>query len=150
MAMEHELQSVDAGPWSGTLQKFPPDRYQGPTHPSDGVGPPRMCDILAAPLRQTPYDTSKKAVLVRTAVTERKRLQMFLSPTDLGDRHPSQLLRQFIQRLPPVVLMALTTALDLNLSTLVTIAEKLCEIAPPQLSRRCTVNNRSTTPEPSS
>ncbi|KAL1469957.1 hypothetical protein MTO96_024722 [Rhipicephalus appendiculatus] len=78
---------------------------------------------------------------------------MVLSPTELGDRRPSQLLRQiqallgvrassfddvllkelFIQRLPPMVQMVLTTASELNLSSLAALADKVYEIAPSQL-----------------
>ncbi|XP_037515443.1 uncharacterized protein LOC119391865 [Rhipicephalus sanguineus] len=143
-----------------------------------------LCDILSAPLSQTPYDTLKKAILERTAISERRRLQMLLSPTELGDRRPSQLLRQmqallgvrassfddvllrelFIQRLPPMVQMVLTTASELNLSSLAALADKVYEIAPSQLpvpdtsseSRTSTTlaatlpASQSSTPNPSS
>ncbi|KAH7935482.1 hypothetical protein HPB52_008449 [Rhipicephalus sanguineus] len=79
-------------------------------------------DILSAPLGQTLYDTLKKAILERTAISERRRLQMLLPPTELGDRRPSQLLRQ-MQALLGVRASSFDDALLKN----------LYEIAPSQL-----------------
>ncbi|KAH6937584.1 hypothetical protein HPB50_001864 [Hyalomma asiaticum] len=113
-----------------------------------------LCDILSAPLSQTPYDTLKKAILERTAVSERRRLQMLLSSSELRDRRPSQLVGQmaallgvrassfydvllkelFIQRLPPMAQMVLTTVSELSPSSLAALANKVYKIASSQLT----------------
>ncbi|CAN7981259.1 unnamed protein product, partial [Ixodes pacificus] len=54
-------------------------------------------DVLANPAAATPYDQLKNALLQRTDVSERSRVQQLLSAEDLGDRRPSQLLRRMTQ-----------------------------------------------------
>ncbi|CAN8022129.1 unnamed protein product, partial [Ixodes persulcatus] len=51
-------------------------------------------DILARPPATNPYDSLKTAILELTMLSERKRLQQLVSAEELGDRRPSQLLRQ--------------------------------------------------------
>ncbi|KAM7310284.1 uncharacterized protein ISCGN_007197 [Ixodes scapularis] len=106
-------------------------------------------DILARPPATNPYDALKTAILERTMLLERKRLQQLVSAEALGDRRPSQLLRQmqallgdraatfdsqflkelFLQRLPPSVQMILVTASDLSLPALALHADKIMEVA---------------------
>ncbi|CAN8024473.1 unnamed protein product [Ixodes persulcatus] len=82
-------------------------------------------------------------------LSERKRLQQLVSAEELGDRRPSQLLRQmqallgdraaafnsqfvkelFLQRLPPSVQVILATASDLSLPALALHADKIMEVA---------------------
>ncbi|CAN7938082.1 unnamed protein product, partial [Ixodes hexagonus] len=95
------------------------------------------------------YDALKAAILERTMLSERKRLQQLVSAEELGDRRPSQLLRQmqallgeraatfdsqflkeqFLQRLPPSVQMILATASDLSLPALALHTDKIMEVA---------------------
>ncbi|CAN7937942.1 unnamed protein product, partial [Ixodes hexagonus] len=106
-------------------------------------------DILSRPPAANPYDALKAAILERTMLSERKRLQQLVSAEELGDRRPSQLLRQmqallgeraatfdsqflkelFLQRLPPSVQMILATASDLSLPALALHADKIMEVA---------------------
>lgn len=102
------------------------------------------------PQSQTLCNMLKKAILEHTTVSERKRLQVLLSSTELADCRPSQVLRQmqallgtwvscfdnsllkelFIQCPLPMVQMVLASVLELSLSTLAALANK---IAPSQL-----------------
>lgn len=111
-------------------------------------------DLLSNPPTTAPYDALKAAIIERTTVSERKRLQQLLATEELGDRRPSQLLRHmqallrdravtfdptllrelFLQRLPSTVQMVLTTAADLTLPALALHADKIMEVAPPQAS----------------
>lgn len=98
----------------------------------------------------TPYDILKKAVIERTAATLRQRMRQLLTPAELGDRKPSQLLRHmrlllgsinpdpaflreiFLQRLPSQVQLVLSSQ-DLNTSpdVLAELADRAMEIAVP-------------------
>ncbi|XP_064471771.1 uncharacterized protein LOC135386007 [Ornithodoros turicata] len=111
-------------------------------------------DILASPSPSTPYDQLKKALLQRTTLSSRSRLQQLLSTKELGDRRPSQLLRRmrqllgdqsasvddallrelFLQRLPQNVQMVLATAADMTLDQLATLADAVMEVANPAVA----------------
>lgn len=113
-----------------------------------------VADLIASPPPQAPYDQLRTAVLQRTMMSERKRLQQLLNAEELGDRRPSQLLRAMqalladrsatldeallrellLQRLPPTVQMVLTTAASLPLSELAGLADKVMEVASPGAS----------------
>lgn len=100
-----------------------------------------------------PYDQLKAALLERTAASERTRIQQLLSAEELGDRRPSQLLRRmtqllgtsattmdtavlrelFLQRLPSQVQMVLATATAMDLTSLAALADKVMEVATPNL-----------------
>lgn len=106
-------------------------------------------DILANPPSENPYDALKAAILSRVSLSERQHFQHILSAEELGDRRPSQLLRElqslygntapamdstllkhiFLQRLPPSVQMILATASDLPLPALAARADKILEVA---------------------
>ncbi|XP_064486038.1 uncharacterized protein LOC135398579 [Ornithodoros turicata] len=111
-------------------------------------------DILASPSPSTPYDQLKKALLQRTTLSSRSRLQQLLSTEELGDRRPSQLLQRmrqllgdqsasvdddllrelFLQRLPQNVQMVLATAADMTLDQLATLADAVMEVANPAVA----------------
>ncbi|XP_037515832.1 uncharacterized protein LOC119393080 [Rhipicephalus sanguineus] len=100
-------------------------------------------------LPAAPYDELKAALLDRTAASERTRIQQLLSTAELGDRRPTQLLRQmmqllgsrahamdsavlrelFLQRLPSNVQMVLATASTIDLPSLAALADKVMEVA---------------------
>ncbi|XP_064462469.1 uncharacterized protein LOC135373139 [Ornithodoros turicata] len=123
-----------------------------------------VADLIASPPPQAPYDQLRTAVLQRTMMSERKRLQQLLNAEDLGDRRPSQLLRAmqalladrsasfdeallrelFLQRLPPTVQMVLTTAASLPLCDLAGLADKVMEVASPAASISAVGHNHPT------
>ncbi|KAH6922184.1 hypothetical protein HPB50_010789 [Hyalomma asiaticum] len=53
--------------------------------------------ILASPHPSHPYDTLKEAIISRKSECKHSRLQQLNTATELGDRHPSQLLRRMPQ-----------------------------------------------------
>ncbi|XP_049513996.1 uncharacterized protein LOC119431778 [Dermacentor silvarum] len=119
-----------------------------------------IADLLNAPLSTAAYDDLKAALLQRTAASQRSRIQQLLSAEELGDRRPSQLLRRmrqllgdntstiddtlsrelFLQRLPANVQIVLATASTKDLTRLVTLADKVMEVATPTIA--------ATTPSP--
>ncbi|KAH7964146.1 hypothetical protein HPB51_027616 [Rhipicephalus microplus] len=58
-----------------------------------------LADILASPHPSHLYDTLKTAIISRMSESEHSRLQQLITATELGDRHPSQLLRRMRQLL---------------------------------------------------
>lgn len=110
-----------------------------------------VADVLQTPPQQDQYTRLKSAILDRTTLTERKRLQQLLNAEELGDRRPSQLLRSmeallgdraptfdaqllrelFMQRLPPQVQMILAAASSLPLHNLAQQADKIMEVVGP-------------------
>lgn len=56
-------------------------------------------DLIVTRPATSQYDTLKAAVIKRTSVSEQRRLRQLLSEEELGDRKPSQLLRQMRQLL---------------------------------------------------
>ncbi|XP_064483070.1 uncharacterized protein LOC135395913 [Ornithodoros turicata] len=114
----------------------------------------QVVDILSAPPANAPFDALKTAILERTTASERKRLQQLLTAEELGDRRPSQLLRDmqnlladraatfdptllkelFLSRLPANVQMILATATTHPLQDLAAHADKIMEVSPPQVA----------------
>ncbi|CAN8017729.1 unnamed protein product, partial [Ixodes persulcatus] len=110
--------------------------------------------VLTNPSPATPYDQLKNALLQRTEVSERSRVQQLLSAEELGDRRPSQLLRRmtqvlgerannladvflrelFLQRLPSNVQMVLATATTLDLTGLAALADAVTEVTTPSVA----------------
>ncbi|XP_064479967.1 uncharacterized protein LOC135393482 [Ornithodoros turicata] len=106
-------------------------------------------DILASPSPSTPYHQLKQALLQRTTLSSRSRLQQLLSTEELGDRRPSQLLRRmrqllgdqsasvddallrdlFLQRLLQNVQIVKATAADMTLDQLDTLGDAVMEVA---------------------
>lgn len=108
-------------------------------------------DILISPPADQPFSTLKEKLLLRTTVSEQRRLQTLLTTVELGDRTPSQLLREmqrllgesaqqidqalirelFLQRLPPSIRMILaSTGPDISLDAQATLADKMMEVSP--------------------
>ena len=108
-------------------------------------------DLLIRPPTDNPYDTLKAKLIKRTDASE---LQQLISGEELGDRKPSQLLRQmqqllgdhlgvgadcnaflkelFLQRLPANVQMVLDPATDR--AKLAEMADKIVEVATPTIA----------------
>ena len=112
-------------------------------------------DLILKPPEATPYDILKQQLIKRTTASEQRRLQQLLSTKELGDRKPTQLLRQmqqllgdapeiadgsfirelFLQRLPGNVRMVLASAgPDVTLEGLAQLADKVAEVATPLIS----------------
>ena len=62
---------------------------------------PDVRDLILHPPEEDPYDALKKAILKRTTMSEERRIQHLLEGVQLGDRKPSQLLRQMQQLAGP-------------------------------------------------
>ena len=111
-------------------------------------------DLILTPPSTAPYDRLKEALIRRTGDTEASRLQQLLAATELGDRKPSQLLRQmqrllsnkildaamfrqlFLQRLPLQVVMVLeASASTVSLPALAETADKLMHLHHQSFSR---------------
>jgi hypothetical protein len=107
-------------------------------------------DLIITPPTITPYDTLRKQLTRRTTPSQQQKLQQLLSTDELGDRKPSQLLRQmqqllgdqagdaggtflrelFLQRLPGNVRMVLaSTDATTTLENLAALADKVMEVA---------------------
>ncbi|XP_064468262.1 uncharacterized protein LOC135378982 [Ornithodoros turicata] len=111
-------------------------------------------DLVASPPAHTPYDTLKAELIRRTSMSEQRRYQRLLTQEELGDRTPSQLLRRmrqllgdrpdalddsllrqlFLQRLPANVCMVLAAADNMSLNDLANLADRVLEMAPPQIA----------------
>lgn len=102
-----------------------------------------------------PYGTLKEAILRRTSISQRARLQQLLSTEELGDRRPSQLLRHmlqligphtaqfdndllielFLQRMPGHIQQVLTVVREgSSIDKLAETADKLIEIQQPTIN----------------
>lgn len=107
-----------------------------------------ISDVLSSPDESNPYGHLKRTLLARTTVSERERLQQLLSTEGLGDRRPTQLLRQmkcllsesrfdvdlrllrelFIQRLPSNIQQVLAVSPpETDLETLAVTADRVLE-----------------------
>ena len=114
-------------------------------------------DLLLRPPDETPYDKLKAELIKRTAASEQRKLQQLISGEELGDRKPTQLLRQmqqllgnhlgagaemnaflkelFLQRLPANVRMVLASADPAtDLAKLADMADKTVEVASPTIA----------------
>lgn len=109
-------------------------------------------DVLISPPNTQKYKALKKAIVERTTVSTKKRLQQLLTSEQLGDRTPSQLLRRmrqltgnkvdvvsnellktlWVQRLPPSVQAVIATRLSTedSLETLASTADLIMEVVP--------------------
>ena len=111
-------------------------------------------DLILRPPEENPYDILKAQLIKRTAASEQRRLQQLLSTEELGDRNPTQLLRQlqqlagntpglldgnflkelFLQRLPSLVRMVLASTRDgTPIEDLAQLADKIIEVAAPPI-----------------
>ncbi|XP_075726354.1 uncharacterized protein LOC142768282 [Rhipicephalus microplus] len=109
-----------------------------------------ICDILVGPLWDTPYTTVKQALLHRLVPPKHWCIQQLMCDEELGDRRPTQFLRNlqhllgtqpygsetsilcelFPQHLPPTMRMALVTAQDKPLSELAEMVDDMMDVAP--------------------
>ncbi|KAL3186613.1 hypothetical protein MRX96_027424 [Rhipicephalus microplus] len=131
-------------------QADPP--YIGQDSHTAGAPAEQVSDTLVAyrmNLPAAPYEELKAALLDRTASSVRARIQQLRTTVELGDRRPTQLLRQmmqllgscahalnnavlrelFVQRLPSNVQKALATAFTVDLPSLAALAHKVMEEA---------------------
>ncbi|XP_064479110.1 uncharacterized protein LOC135392325 [Ornithodoros turicata] len=110
-----------------------------------------VADVLQAPPQENHFTNLKSAILDRTTLTGRKRLQQLLNAEELGDRRPSQLQRSmesllgdraptfdaqmlrelFLQCLPTQAQMILTAASSLPLDDLAQQADEIMEVVGP-------------------
>ena len=109
-------------------------------------------DITLHPSEQ-PYKTIKEELQKRVCMSRRQQLQQLLHVEDLGDRKPSQLLRQmlklrggttgeadqdeifreiYLQKLPLAIRTALAIHKDETLSSLAEMADNMVEVQGPQ------------------
>ena len=113
-------------------------------------------DLLLKPPHDHPYDVLKAQLIKRTAASEQRKLQQLISGEELGDRKPTQLLRRmqqllgdklgsadnshflrelFLQRLPANVRMVLaSTDATMDVNKLAELADKVLEVATPNIS----------------
>ncbi len=100
----------------------------------------------------------KAALIQRTTLSEQRRLQQLFSTEELGDLKPTQLLRRiqqllgdkvtdssflrelFLQRLPSHVRMVLASSDSPDLDKLAQLADKIVEVAAPQINSTTTTS----------
>lgn len=107
-----------------------------PPQVADEIG-----DVLSQPPSENAYDRLRCALLARTMESERSQVQHLLTPQELGDRRPSQLLHRmhrllssetsdnqdtmlrglFLSKLPEGMRMILAAAEDASLDRLVVV-----------------------------
>jgi hypothetical protein len=102
-------------------------------------------DLILSPPTTTPYTTLKFQLIQRIAVSRQCRFQQLIHSEDLGDRRPTQLLRQMQQligdeitstdnsfsKVTTSVRMVLASTVNDNLQELAELAAKVTEVAPP-------------------
>ena len=114
-------------------------------------------DLILNPPTETPYDSLKNELVKRTTASEQRKLQQLISGEELGDRKPTQLLRQmqqllgdrlsasadaasffrelFLQRLPANIRMVLaSTDSTMDINKLADMADKVIEVSAPSVS----------------
>lgn len=113
----------------------------------DGVALQGVADIITSQLPATgKYDLLKKCIIERFAESTEKQLRKVLTDIELGDKTPSQLLREmkllagsnisdsvlrtlWLQRLPSSVQMVLATADTLDTDKMAATADKIAEVS---------------------
>ena len=129
-------------------------------------------DIILHPPEENAYSTLKDLLIKRTAASERKCLQLPFTSEELGDRKPTLLLRRmqqllgdsagplpdnslirelFFQRLPSHVRMVLASSGDaVSLDTLADMADKMMEVAQPNVTSITSTSTPMLPPPPPS
>ena len=114
-------------------------------------------DLLISPPEQARYDLLKAELILRTSISEQKRLHQLLIAEELGDRKPTQLLRRmkqllgenmleenilkqlFLQRLPTnAQLILASTSQTTPIQKLAELADKIIEVAAPHQTQTFT------------
>jgi ElaB/YqjD/DUF883 family membrane-anchored ribosome-binding protein len=118
-------------------------------------------DILLNPPGTDKYGGLKTAIINRTTASQQKRIQQLLLAEELGDRTPTQLLRQmrqlagtdaavtdeilrtlWMQRLPTNVQMVIASQQTLTLDKLAELADKIMEVAQPVVRSKSEQSNQ--------
>ena len=103
-----------------------------------------VADIISAPPSEDSYGDIKNALITRLATSEEKQLRQLLTGIELGDRKPSELLREmtrlagsnvtayalqtlWLQRLPKRIQELLAVVGDVELNKLAELADKATE-----------------------
>lgn len=102
-----------------------------------------VSDIVLNPPQTNKYETVRKRLIENFTDSEQKRLKRLLSEIELGDKRPSQLLREmqnlaphldkqivqqlWLQRLPASIQAILSTSSE-DIQKLAEMADKICEI----------------------
>lgn len=122
-----------------------------------------VSDFLAKPLSTTPFTDFKRRLIHEFEESEGRKVNKLLTELELGDKKPSQLLREmrnlagtqvqddflrtiFIQRLPVTARSILASSSD-NLDNLATMADKIIEFSGPTQNVYCTQNELPGRPE---
>jgi hypothetical protein len=110
-----------------------------------------VTELITAPPAERPYTALKSALIERLAGSAASRLQRLLAAEDLGDRRPSELLRNmrqlagtevnegllrqlWLQRLPATLRAVLTAQAKLPLDELAALGDTIADTAPEQPS----------------
>lgn len=105
----------------------------------------QICDLVSAPPPENKYEHLKEKMIERFSESEEKQLKKLLTELELGEKKPSQLLREmktlaankvndkivktlWLQRLPSRLQMVLTVTDDVPLEQLACIADKIAEV----------------------
>ena len=105
----------------------------------------QVSDLVVSPPAQNKYETVKARIIDAFSDSEDRKLQRLLKETTLGDRRPSQLLREmkdlannkvsdnvlkslWLQQLPQNTRAILSVSSNANLETLVPLADKIMEV----------------------
>lgn len=118
-------------------------------------------DIITSPPESDKYLTLRTKLIERLSASEEQRVRQLISDEELGDRKPSQFLRHlrslsgpssdqdkllrqlWLRRLPLHAQAILTTQLDLTLDKLADLADKVVEVAQPNIGSSAAVNQQS-------
>ncbi|UYV63746.1 transposition [Cordylochernes scorpioides] len=113
-------------------------------------------EFIMSPPPDNKYDALKKAIIKCKADSEFKKLQQLLTQEELGDRLPSQLLRQskavsdttlkmlWMQRLPKNMQIILTTQEQASLNSLADLADRVTELTSAPSSSTSTLEKELT------
>lgn len=108
----------------------------------------QISDIVEAPPEKDKYDGIKKALIARFSDSQDKQLRKLLNELELGDKRPSQLLREmkalagtkidesvlkslWMQRLPSRIQIVLSASKQDKLEDVAEMADKIVEISLP-------------------
>lgn len=108
-------------------------------------------DLIENPPTVFPYTKLKETLIHRTSLSKQERIQQLFNITDLGDKKPSQLLRQlqqlvgsmhlddsileeiFLQKLPSNIQLILASNNNISLADKAEIADRILNVTQPTL-----------------